>query len=93
MIIHGSINYTPSGRRRGRNGVRRVKKVAKPFKPLQHRNNPPRDVVYYPSHQSTKAIEGTVVERPKSDKHTIAIAYNKGPYQVILGNEIKDIGK
>ena len=90
MIIHGSINYTPSGRRRGRNGVR---KVAKPFKPLQHRNNPPRDVIYYPSHQSTKAIEGTVVERPKSNKHTVAIAYNKGPYQVILGNEIKDIGK
>ena len=90
MIIHGSINYTPSGRRRGRNGVR---KVAKPFKPLQHRNNPPRDVIYYPSHQSTKAIEGTVVERPKSNKHTVAIAYNKGPYQVILGSEIKDIGK
>ena len=90
MIIHGSINYTPSGRRRGRDGVR---KVAKPFRPLQHRSNLPRDVVYYPSHQSTKPIEGTVVERPKSNKHTIAIAYNKGPYQVILGNEIKDIGK
>jgi len=29
----------------------------------------------------------------ESKKHTIAPAYNKGAYQVIPRNEVKDIGK
>jgi hypothetical protein len=87
MVIKGSMNYTPSGRKRGHSGVTRKTRVFKELKSI-----PQTPIRKYKSHESTKPIEGTVVERPKS-KHTIAIAYNKGPYQVISENCIKDIGR
>jgi len=35
----------------------------------------------------------TSYKKEESKKHTVAIAYNKGAYQVIPKNDIKHIGK
>lgn len=56
---------------------------------------PPRTVIRetpkYPSFDSG-GINVSKVDRPKSN-HTVAPAYNKGAYQVISKDNIKDIGK
>ena len=41
----------------------------------------------------SKATTKTDWKLEESRKHTVAPAYNKGAYQVIPRNEIKDIGK
>lgn len=87
MIIHGSNNYTFSGRNRF---VKRKRAPRPPFRTMQV---PAREPSKYPSYESTAPIEGTAVQRQKSSKYTVAIAYNKGAYQVIPTDEIKNIGR
>jgi hypothetical protein len=87
MIIHGSTNYTFSGRKRK---VVRAKKVARPFKELQVA--PTNDPRAYHS-VLPKASATVKKEYPKLEGYTVAIAYNKGAYQVIPNSDIKYIGK
>jgi len=49
----------------------------------------------YPSFISNRPIEyeDNSYKQEISKQHTVAIAYNKGGYQVIPKNQIKDIGK
>lgn len=94
-IISGSINYSPSGRKRKvlqkrTNKVsRRADMSSTPFR---------RDSKQYPSADMASVrhdITGleSVDRRTLSSKYTIAPAYNKGAYQVISRDNVKDIGR
>ena len=96
MIVHGSINHTYSGRRRKK--VSRVRKAQKPFIPLEASKPAPwtlRDKVY-PSAPLTKPRAPKVdnsYKKELSKNYTVAIAFNKGAYQVIPNQDIEHIGK
>jgi hypothetical protein len=88
MMVY--VNPTPSKRRK----TTRARKPRVPFVPLQVSSNrkaesqipsapigkyvPPKDLSY---------------QREVSSKYTVAIAYNKGAYQVISPENVKDIGR
>lgn len=100
-MIYGNSKYSYSGKRRKTSAFTKSKKITKEFKPLQTTTN----VLYeescrvhdsIPSNksmadctQSTKSTEKAEV----SSKYTVAPAYNKGGYQVIPKDCVKDIGR
>ena len=94
--MRGSMRYTTSGRRRYSLTHGRKPRTNFPFrelgKPVEHRDQE----VEYKSHDSTASI---ALKKDNSDKievsskYTIAPAYNKGAYQVIPLENIKDIGR
>ena len=94
MIIQGSMNYTPSGRKRKTNAWRKAKKpnfVAqskKNFKQVEKLDEIPS--IKSTGH-CTVADNSWKVEESK--KFTVAPAYNKGAYQVIPKGDVKWIGK
>ena len=99
MLVKGSINYSPCGRKRS---VKRKKKVQRP--PSTLKTNPAMsdrlarikaEQEKYPSLDSGKHIpaQNTQYKNEVSKRYTVAIAYNKGGYQVISKDNIKDIGK
>jgi hypothetical protein len=93
MIVIGSTNYTPSGRKRKVH--RKVKKAQTAFKPLNQTKPYRRETEYYPSQPmmgvASKSDDSYKQEVSKS--YTLAPAYNKGAYQVIPTENIKDIGR
>lgn len=93
MIISGSINYTTSGRKR--DTTRKVKKVQPVFKPFEQTKQIRRETPEYPSAPLTKytPAKDQSYKANVSKNYTVAIAYNKGAYQVIPKNSVKDIGK
>lgn len=95
MIIHGSLNYTACGRRK--KTVRKVKKITPTFRTMSNKEKEPyrRITVYYPSAAITphKDMPDTEYKKELSKDYTVAIAYNKGGYQVIPKDLIKCIGK
>lgn len=94
MFIVGSNNYTYSGRRK--NAIRKVRKVKPIFKPLQATDAYRRETPEYKSAEVTTAVTHKVEQnfrKTVSSKYTIAPAYNKGAYQVISRENVKDIGK
>lgn len=93
MIIAGSINYTTNGRKR--KTTQRVRKVKQVFKPLKTQENYRRETPTYPSVEMKGFAADTSQEYKKevSQNYTIAPAYNKGAYQVIPRDAVKDIGK
>jgi len=99
MIVKGSINYSPCGRKRK---VKRIKKTR--VASGQSTNNSAmrerltkikEEQERYPSLESTgyTAQPNTQYKNEVSKRYTVAIAYNKGGYQVISKDNIKDIGK
>ena len=91
-IIQGSMNYTYSGRKR--KPLPRTKKILResvyvPSTPYR------RETTKYKSAPLTPYREVGVAEYKKeeSKKYTLAPAYNKGAYQVISKENIRDIGK
>lgn len=95
MIVLGSNNYTYSGRKR--KTTRRVTKVKPVWRPLSATDTYRRDTVDYPSADpAPKVSYGSGREdfrKEISSKYTIAPAYNKGAYQVIPKDAVKDIGR
>ena len=98
MIVQGSINYTTSGRKVGSKSRRKRRQLyhwntTREIQPITPVNW--RQVTEYPSLElgAPNPEETAVKEHYVSSKHTIAPAYNKGAYQVISKNSIKDIGK
>lgn len=101
-IIKGSLNYTPSGRKR-----KRLKKSRKTYTPAKHTKSSPAHLdrlermrafeKAYPSLdiQTKKDFKPTddSYKQEVSKKYTVSVAYNKGAYQVISKDNIKDIGK
>jgi len=100
MIIQGSIRHTYSGRKRK---VAKVKKVQKPFIPLGTANS----AIFKPAPWAVrdKGYKSAPLTPPSefkpddsykkevSKNYTVAIAFNKGAYQVIPNRDIKHIGK
>lgn len=97
MIVNASINYTASGRKRKVVATKRVSHRSSTTKAaLQPSVEHPRQrITEYPSAPMTKYVspEDQSFKREVSKNYTIAIAYNKGAYQVIPRNSVKDIGK
>ena len=93
MIIQGSFNHSPCGRKR--NKIRKVKKTQPAFRPLQARQDSRRETPEYPSAPITKytPAKDQSYKADVSKSYTVAIAYNKGAYQVIPKSSVKDIGK
>ena len=93
MIINGSMNHSPCGRKIRK--TRKVKKVDRSFRPLNRTTPYRRETEYYPSQPmigvASKADDTYKKEVPQS--YTLAPAYNKGAYQVIPTENIKDIGR
>tara|TARA_X000001382_G_scaffold66570_2_gene46267 strand:+ start:171 stop:470 length:300 start_codon:yes stop_codon:yes gene_type:complete len=99
MIVKGSINYSPCGRKRK---VKRVKKTrvasgqSTNSSAMQERlAKIEAERKKYPSLESTAYTPqpDTQYKNEVSKRYTVAIAYNKGGYQVIGKDNIKDIGK
>ena len=96
MIIQGSIGHTYSGRKR--KNISKVKKAQKPFIPLE-RSKPAlwklREVEYKsaPLTPPKKVKIDHSYKKEISKNYTVAIAFNKGAYQVIPNCDIKHIGK
>lgn len=93
MIINGSMNYTTSGRRRRSKNL--IKKVKPVFQVLEKQRYNYRETPEYPSVPMNKytPAEDTSYKQEVSKNYTVAIAYNKGAYQVIPKDSVKDIGK
>ena len=95
MIIRGSMQYSPCGRKRKTNAWKttKAKKAVgqhkKTFAPSTETKKE------YPSMKTSK--HSTPVDNSwkieESKKFTVAPAYNKGAYQVIPASDIKHIGK
>jgi hypothetical protein len=98
-IFFGSLNHTTSGRKR--NSPQKRTKSAAIYKEYSNRPEPyRRETPAYQSVDMAKAnhtlvgLDIAVLEkRMISSKYTIAPAYNKGAYQVISRENVKDIGK
>lgn len=100
MIVHGSINYSPCGRKRKTSRTKSRAKVntssmTPSFAMSDRLQRIQREQEKYPSLGGEKYIpqEDTQYKNEVSKRYTIAIAYNKGGYQVIGKDNIKDIGK
>lgn len=92
-IIHGSLSYTLSGRKRK---VLRKKTKAKVY--YSSLKIPSYDVpgIRYPSVEDFGHCTGKTdasFKKEISSKYTVAPAYNKGAYQVISVENVKDIGR
>ena len=93
-ITFGSLRHTTSGRKR--KPLPKAKQYTPEFKELETRTSYKRETPYYPSAKAkstyTSAPDNSYkVEESKN--FTVAPAYNKGAYQVINRNSIKDIGR
>ena len=93
-LTFGSLRHTTSGRKR--KPLPKAKQYTPEFKELETRTSYRRETPYYPSAKAkstyTSAPDNSYkVEESKN--FTVAPAYNKGAYQVINRNSIKDIGR
>ena len=94
MIVSGSMNYTPSGRRRK---VARTVRKQRPFVPITKKAEPPFIPLAAPKAKAKfkpfTIAEDTSFRKEVSSKYTVSIPYNKGAYQVIPAQDIDKIGK
>lgn len=93
-IFYGSMSHTFSGRKKKK--LARGRKKTSTFKPLKVVEPYRRETPNYPSVSSAVSATGKAVENYRkevSSKYTIAPAYNKGAYQVISLENVKDIGR
>jgi hypothetical protein len=93
-LTFGSLRHTTSGRKR--KPLPKAKRYTPEFKELEARPSYRRETTYYPSMKETGAYAPAPDNSYKveeSKNFTIAPAYNKGAYQVINRNSIKDIGR
>ena len=97
MIIQGSIGHTYSGRKRKKR-VSKVKKAQKPFIPLEKSEQvfkiapwAKRDKVYKSAALTCTQdlIPDDSYKKEISKNYTVAIAFNKGAYQVIPNSDIR----
>ena len=103
----GSLRYGPSGKRRKNHSLKKTKRKvsAVHFEPLKISSSAKARIdamnehtKKYPSYVPKTNVdkgtkEDTSYKQEISKGYTIAPAYNKGAYQVIGKNNIKDIGR
>tara|TARA_X000001382_G_scaffold55420_1_gene37955 strand:+ start:909 stop:1196 length:288 start_codon:yes stop_codon:yes gene_type:complete len=93
-LTFGSLRHTPSGRKR--KPLPKAKRYTPEFKELETKSIYRRETPYYPSMKEIGAYApapDTSYKVEESKNFTIAPAYNKGAYQVINRNSVKDIGR
>mgnify|MGYP003636796738 FL=1 len=91
-LTFGSLRHTSSGRKR--KPLPTVKRYTPKFQPLEETDTYRRETPEYKSYDHFADSNTELVERPRLDsKYTIAPAYNKGAYQVISRENVKDIGR
>jgi hypothetical protein len=94
-MIYGSLNHTSSGRKKKQQrGRRNIYKPA--FRALKATEPYRRETPEYASAEITTAVTHKVEEnfrKTVSSNYTVAPAYNKGAYQVISRENVKDIGR
>ena len=97
MIVQGSMNYTTCGRKMSNSKSRRKRRQQ-----IWHWQTAdlPHHHVDRKEYASVPLGDPNPNETAKQDKsytsssrHTIAPAYNKGAYQVITEENVKDIGR
>lgn len=93
-MIYGSMRHSSTGRKKKTNywTTKTRKPEFKPYTPVKvHRRETPD----YPSHELTTYTpeKDTSFKLEESKKFTVAPAYNKGAYQVIPKDCVKDIGR
>ncbi len=93
-LTFGSLRHTTSGRKR--KPLPKTKRYTPKFEELETSTSYRRETPYYPSAEA----KGTYTSAPdnsykveESKNFTVAPAYNKGAYQVINRNSVKDIGR
>ena len=95
MIIRGSMQYSPSGRKRKTNAWRNKRKPKSVAKATVQNKSKVVKRQEIPSMKTTKysAPVDNSWKVEESKKFTVAPAYNKGAYQVISKDSVEDIGK
>ena len=88
----GSLRHTTSGRRRKPLPKKRKAYMPK-FEALEAPNTYRRDITEYKSSDDGSHDTSAGVRHELDSKYTIAPAYNKGAYQVISKDNVKDIGR
>jgi len=94
---YGSMRHTQSGRKKKTNYWGKSKTYTREFKEFQHTRHfrleepkiPSLTVETYSSPTEDHRQERLAI----SSQYTIAPAYNKGAYQVIAKDNVKDIGR
>lgn len=99
-MFYGSMRHTSTGRKKKTNYWTTPKKKEPEFKPYVPSQKFVRSTPDYPSVSLSEQGKSYETKTPTkqekidiSSNYTIAPAYNKGAYQVIGRNNIKDIGK
>ena len=96
MIIKGSMSYDQHGRKRKRRVVRKKSKSNigwSAVKRKQYAENKKRKEIKSAPMGEYKTPKDTSYKKEISKQYTVAIAYNKGAYQVIPNSDVKHIGK
>ena len=96
MIIKGSMNYTPSGRKRKTNAWKKAKRpsfVAQSTKTFAKKVEKQKEIPSIKPTSGHCSVADTSWKVEISKQYTVAPAYNKGAYQVIPKDDIKHIGK
>ena len=95
MIVQGSLNYTPSGRKVSTKSRRKRRQVVWHWNTNREKENTyRRESKGYPSLPlGDPDPEETAQREYYTSNHTVAPAYNKGAYQVISEENTKDIGR
>ena len=96
MIIKGSMSYDQHGRKR-KSRVKSTSKKAKVgwsvVKRKQYAENKEKNKIQSAPMGEYKVPKDTSYKKEISKQYTVAIAYNKGAYQVIPNSDVKHIGK
>ncbi len=91
-LTFGSLRHTSSGRKR--KPLPKSKRYTPKFEPMEVSDTYRRDTKHYNSASSRGASCEAVDRSYTADADfTVAPAYNKGAYQVISKENIKDIGR
>tara|TARA_B100001063_G_scaffold75552_1_gene69829 strand:- start:345 stop:686 length:342 start_codon:yes stop_codon:yes gene_type:complete len=104
MIIAGSMNHTPSGRRKKRIVTKKKNPEFVPLRPKPYQLSEFKQSQWQKDYQARPYVRGHInsqgidpaweAEKKRiSNKYTVAPAYNKGAYQVIPSDSIDQIGK
>lgn len=98
MIVHGALNYDATGRKKKtvRKGTYKRAQSVGTFKPDYTPRRRTR-AESLPSLMTTKCdttiSKESQIKQEVSKNYTVAVAYNKGAYQVIPKDSVKHIGK
>lgn len=99
MIVQGSLRYTTCGRKVSSKAQRKRRQQVWHWKTNEMTEQEPLDwkhsyrKVYSSAPLGAPNPEETAKKDHYTSSHTVAPAYNKGAYQVISRENIKDIGR